>query len=493
MVKRNLIFLCAVTLTYAFLFTSCSRQAGEAAASTTAAAETEAETQITSGLASVDFEGAEFTFLDRCKSDFYNDHPYDEIAADEQNGETLNDAVYTRNITIEEKYNIGIISTGVSDHGKIYSLFEETVLAGDKIYDAAMPSLSTAFKIAAKRLALNFSEIPHLDFQHPWWSSEILKSTSVGGLNYFITGDLNLSVMNSVGITYFNKNLIDEYNLRNPYEYVLSGTWTLDNMAAISKSATHDLDGTGIMDENDTYGIVCSSFAWQPLFYGTGNLLIVKDEKDLPYLNAGSESNYNAVSKVIGLIDNYDTTLNVNNRSVTQSNLGQVTIDIFNEGRAVFFIELIYGVPKFRNMEDDFGLLPIPKYDESQSAYYSYIHTAKATACVIPITNINTEMTGRILEDMACESYKTIRPAFYDVMLKTKYARDEESADMLDIILQNYNVDLTLLMIDFGLDIDSQLRTAGTANNPDILTVIASNDTKYNTIISKAVETLIDH
>ncbi|MHB1151170.1 MAG: hypothetical protein ACYCWE_01965 [Eubacteriales bacterium] len=493
MIKRHLILLCAVMFISVFIFTGCSQPADSETALTAAAAETEAETQVTSGLEPVDYEGVAFTFLDRCKSDFYNDHPYEEIAAEEQNGETLNDAVYTRNITIEEKYNINIISTGVSDHGKIYTLFEETVLAGDKVYDAALPNLTTAFKIAAKQLALNFSQIPFIDFQHPWWSAEILKSTSVGGLNYFITGDLNLSVMNTVGITYFNKNLIDEYNLSNPYEYVLAGTWTLDNMAAISKSATHDLDGAGIMDENDTYGIVCSSFAWQPLFYGTGNLLIDKDENDLPYLNAGSENNYNAVSKVIGLIDNYDTTLNVNNRSVNQSNLGQVTIDVFNEGRAVFFIELIYGVPEFRNMEDDFGLLPMPKYDENQSAYFSYIHTAKATACVIPLTNINTDMTGRILEDMACESYKTIRPAFYDVMLKTKYARDEESADMLDIILQNYNVDLTLLMTDFGLDIDSQLRTAGTANNPGILSAIAANETKYNTIINKAIESLLNH
>lgn len=133
MIKRRLLLFCAVMLASAFLFTGCSQQAGSETASTTAAAETEVETQVTSGLEAVDYEGVNFTFLDRCKSDFYNDHPYDEIAADEQNGETLNDAVYARNIAVEEKYNINIISTGVSDHGKIYTLFEETVLSGDKV------------------------------------------------------------------------------------------------------------------------------------------------------------------------------------------------------------------------------------------------------------------------------------------------------------------------------------------------------------------------
>lgn len=491
MVKKIPIFSCFVILTAVFIIAGCSPQIGEAITKTTPAGK-DIESQLTSGLEPVDYEGAGFTFLDRRKSDFYNDHPYEEIAAEEQNGETLNDAVYTRNIIIEEKYNINVISAAAKDHSEIFNLFEEAVLAGDAVYDTAMPNLTTAFRMAAKRLALDCMEIPHLDYSRPWWSAEIMKSTSVGSINYFITGSLNLSLMNTVGITYFNKKLTGEYNLENPYEYVSDGTWTLDNMAAISKPATQDLDGGGKMDENDRYGIVCSSFAWQPLFYGTGNLLIEKNEEDLPYLSAGSEKNYNAVSKVIGLIDNYDTTLNVNNRSVTQSNLGQVTIDVFNEGRAVFFIELIYGVPEFRNMDDDFGLLPMPKYDESQSLYYSYIHTAKATSCVLPVTNTDTDMTGRILEDMAFQSYKIIRPAFYDVMLKTKYARDEESAGMLDIILRNYNVDLTLLMIDFGLDIDNQLRTAGTANNPGILSSIAANENKYNTIINKAVESLLD-
>lgn len=487
MIKSILFFFAVIlVLTHA----GCSPTVGEAVTDTQTDTAAD-ELQISSGLEAMDYEGSELTFLDRSKSEFYNDHPYDEIAVSEQNGETLNDAVYERNIFIEEKYNIRMKSTGVENHGRIFTLFEETVLAGDGAYDAAMPNLTTAFKIAAKRLALNINELPMIDDSRLWWSAEILKSTSVAGLNYFIAGDINLSLMNTVGITYFNKNLVGNLNLDNPYSYVTAGTWTLDNMAEISKPATRDIDGEGIMDENDMYGLVCSSFAWQPLFYGTGNLLIVKNEEDIPSLNAGSEVNFNAVSKVIGLINNYDTTLNVNNRSVNQNNLGQITVDVFNEGRAVFFIELIYGVPKFRDMDDDFGLLPMPKYDENQDMYYSYIHTAKATACAVPITNTDTDKTSRILEDMSCESYKIIRPAFYDVMLKTKFTRDEESADMLDIILRNYNVDLTLLMIDFGLDIDNQMRTAGTANKPGILSSVAANESKYNTVIGKAVESLL--
>ncbi|MDD4774331.1 MAG: hypothetical protein PHZ09_12145 [Eubacteriales bacterium] len=469
----------------------CAQQAEDD--NTAFAADTEAARDIiTSGLEAVDYEGADFGFLDRSKSGLYNDHPYEEIAASEQNGETLNDAVYTRNIIIEEKYNINITSAGAQDHGRIYTVFEETILAGDNAFYAAMPNLTTAFKIATKQYALNINDIPNLDPHQPWWSDEILDSTSVGNKNCFIPGSLNLSLMNTVGITYFNKQLVSEYNLENPYDYVNAGKWTLDSMAEISVPVTRDLDGNGIMDEKDLYGIVCSSFAWQPLFYGTGNLLIVKDEEDMPRLNAGNEVNYNAVARVIDLIDNCDTTLNVNNRSSVTQNLGQVTIDVFNEGRAVFFIELIYGVPQFRDMDDDFGLLPMPKYDENQRDYYSYIHTAKATACVVPVTNGDGDMTGRILEDMSCESYKLIRPAFYDVMLKTKYTRDEESSEMLDIILQNYNVDLTLLMTDFGLDIDRLLREAGTAGNPGVLSSIAANEIKYNTVIDSAADMLVN-
>jgi hypothetical protein len=42
-----------------------------------------------------------------------------------------------------------------------------------------------------------------------------------------------------------------------------------------------------------------------------------------------------------------------------------------------------------------------------------------------------------ILEDLAAESKYTLQPAYYEINLLGKYARDDESQEMLDIILSN--------------------------------------------------------
>jgi hypothetical protein len=53
-------------------------------------------------------------------------------------------------------------------------------------------------------------------------------------------------------------------------------------------------------------------------------------------------------------------------------------------------------------------------------------------------------MTGSVLEAMACESLYTVTPAYYDITLEGKQLRDNESSEMLDIILGSRVFDLGL-------------------------------------------------
>ncbi|MBQ8400422.1 MAG: hypothetical protein IJX14_00685, partial [Clostridia bacterium] len=245
----------------------------------------------------------------------------------------------------------------------------------------------------------------------------------------------------------------------------------------------------GTLDQYDIYGTECSSFAWQPLFYGSGQLLIAKDSSDMPYLDAASEINYDAISAVVTFLNNDASTYNVNH-STGVSDLGALTVEMFQNDQALFFVELMYGVPEFREMESDFGLLPLPKATEAQSHYSTYLHPDNATSAVVPVVNTDLDKAGVILEDMAFYSSQYVRPAFYDIMLKSKFARDDDSARMLDIILSNSTIDLALIMKNSGIDIDNLMRTAATRGTTDILSSIAANDQKYAEILQKAADTL---
>jgi hypothetical protein len=88
-----------------------------------------------------------------------------------------------------------------------------------------------------------------------------------------------------------------------------------------------------------------------------------------------------------------------------------------------------------RAMETDFGILPYPKFDEKQEAYYTRLGGGDLFFTGITSTKEDLERTSAILEAMACDSLKTVVPAYYDIMLKTKLARDEESEEMIDYII----------------------------------------------------------
>lgn len=60
----------------------------------------------------------------------------------------------------------------------------------------------------------------------------------------------------------------------------------------------------------------------------------------------------------------------------------------------------------------------------------------------IPTSNYDPEMTGYFIEVLASESRYDLLPVYYDINLKGKVSRDEESQEMLDVIFGNRIYDL---------------------------------------------------
>ena len=111
---------------------------------------------------------------------------------------------------------------------------------------------------------------------------------------------------------------------------------------------------------------------------------------------------------------------------------------LFPQGQSLFYVDQVGGIDAMRKkMEDDFGIVPIPKYDEVQENYYSVFDTAYGTAYAIPTTQEDPDPAGRSLEVMGFYSQDTIYPAVIEKNILVKGIRDEESGKMLDIIFQN--------------------------------------------------------
>ncbi len=109
--------------------------------------------------------------------------------------------------------------------------------------------------------------------------------------------------------------------------------------------------------------------------------------------------------------------------------------DMFAKGQTVLANGYIsMSLTHFRELEDTFGILPYPKWEEAQSDYIT-MSDGHHEAMSVPKTAQNLETIGIITEAMCAESYKTLVPAYYDVALKVKSTRDEQSIAMLDLIV----------------------------------------------------------
>ena len=92
-------------------------------------------------------------------------------------------------------------------------------------------------------------------------------------------------------------------------------------------------------------------------------------------------------------------------------------------------------------------VMPLPKFTENQQSYKTMVG-GHHTVLAIPKTCRDTDYVGRIVEVLSAETWKTVTPTFYEIALKTRYLRDSESKEVLDIVLdQRY--------FDFGFVYDA--------------------------------------
>lgn len=460
---------------------------------TTSADTLSADELLDPKLNAIDGGGREFVVLCRSAEGYTFAHP--EILAEEISGERVNDAIFERNNEISEKYNVIIVPV-TNTAATIRSMLEIDVMSGTGLYDVALEMINNSFYLATRGVLLEWSNVPFVDGDKPYWRRDVAESTSISGYNFFAVGDINISAFNTVGVTFFNKKVHSELTLENPYELVKNGTWTFDKMAEMSRVVTSDLNGNGSIDPEDRFGLTVNAFVWQPFFYSSGIKLVTKDADDIPYLavDTNPEKVYNILTGIVNLLNDKTSTILVNQYPQFASSLGEASIDMFSQDRALFWVEIIYGLAEIRNMENDFGILPMTKFDANQEEYMSYIHCSHSSGTVVPTTNNDLDLTGSILEDMAYISYLKVRPEFYEITITTKYNRDAESYEMLhDYIYENITMDLTLVMSNSGLAIDSVMRNMMISNNSNFTSLFAAQSKGYMITIEKLTNSIIEY
>ena len=397
---------------------------------------TSAETDIrTPYIEKTDFGGEKFTILAPDWGPYTN-----YFFADEQTGDAMNDAIYDREIMTEEYLgvDIGYICEGTIDD--IGTKVTSMVMSGDSTYQLTLTHcIRQTANLMSQNMVCDWNSSPSVDLSREYWNQSCNDNLSLFGKQYFAVSDYMITSPNAI---FFNKEMITSYNLENPYDLVRSNKWTLDKMMEMASVVTTDINGDSIYDVNDQYGFGCEGDWMMTSFFYSSEINFTQKTND-----GGLELALNN-ERTYTLIEKLDTLFNKSGDSFIWpfSSAEENTVKI-SSGRVLFHMETLDSIHKYRDTIVDFGIIPYPKFDETQDRY---VNNDWSGLMCIPTTAGDLDMIGKVCEMLAYYSNDTTIPAYYDVLLGDKFARDDDSKEMLELIFDNIVYDAGMNF--FGLD-----------------------------------------
>ena len=447
----NLTKLLALLLALCMLvgtFAACGETTdGSNPQGSTGVGETESETELTDNLPdNLNYNGTEITIISRYREGWTSG----EIAVKELISEPVNDAVFERNKAVEQRLGVEIVSIeeNNNDPSDVVNKVATSVKAGTHEYDIMASACYTAVNESLNGTFADLRKTEYLDFEMPWWSQGFNEVVEYHGAQYAVSGDMVLSLYRFAFVTVFNKHLFTESNQTYLYEYVENGSWTLDKQIELVPIFHRD-NGNALQDtEGDVYGLVSNDYISVDPYWSSCNVDILKKNGDGDYeLVFQSAKLFDVCEKTMTLFFGCgDATYNVKHYGLDdeQNDIREMFANGYAAMSTVRILELEAG--SIRNMEQEFGVVPMPKYDEAQKEYRTLLHDQFTVLCVpTTVTGEDLDKVSAVMEALASASYKTVRPAYYETTLRTKIAQDPQSAAMFDIIIDNVYIDAGII------------------------------------------------
>ena len=400
---------------------------------------------------------------------------------DEAGGDVVDDALYRRDLAVQERFGIKIVPIVQSGTG---DAAVKSIQAGDDPYDLILPHAHVALSsYVANGLALGWDKLTYVDLDKPWWNKDARKSLSVGGKIYEMTGDASYMSLGFTVALAFNKNLFADLNIPDPYQMATEGKWTFDEFSKIVRQGSKDINGDSALNiADDRIGFVTTVWQAQISFLWTcGSRTTLKDENDIPYIALNNDKTIKLFDSLFSLLKSEDCYAY---DAGSSGNLPHV--QALESGNALVIDLHIWSLMQLKNMSGEYGVLPYPKFTESDE--YTSNVDAGIHMMIIPSTAKNPGRTSVILESLCAESYKTVMPAFYEIALKIKYTRDDISVKMLDMIKESRVFDL-----GYFSNYNSQICMPGYTlfgqSSPDFVSFYE----KHEEAAKKALDKLIDN
>ena len=377
------------------------------------------------------------------------------IGASELTGDPVSDAIFERNKYVEDRLNveISVAEENTSDSFFIVNKVATLVQSGSTDYDVVTSPCWVLLDQALSGYYANLAATEYMDLTQPWWTQDFNESTSYNGIQFAAAGHILLSTYSSAFATAFNQNLFIEANQPFLYEYVENGTWTLDKQASLAPIFHRD-NGNGVQDANgDYYGFVSALQSIVDCYWASCEVDMIRKNEDGDFeLALDAERLHEVAEKVLYLF--YQT------EDATYLEPNYDVAGMFAKGTSAMATIMLGSMEDaaMRNMEDIYGIVPIPRLTEDQKDYRSSLgHGFTVVAMPTTIKGDRMNSVSAVLEAMASASYNIVKPVYYETTLRTKLASDPKCSVMMDLIIDNLRTDagylysLTFHQIYYGL------------------------------------------
>lgn len=406
----------------------------------------------------------------------------------EEDGDIVNDAVYKRNIAVQERLNVVFDfyeSDGLWANQKIFqNSLRTSIMSGESEFDIAAGYGLSMSILAGEKLFCNLTDTQYIDFDMPWWPDSLTGALSVNGKLYMASGDISTNTIGTSFAVLFNKDLVDKYQIENPYALVDNGTWTFDKLFSMTSNIYTDLNNDSKKNLDDFFGIGMVDTFVDNAWYACGLRVVEQDDEIGQKVSPLFTS-----EKAASFIEKFNSVFNKSDYAIMSTDNSNEVSNAFLNQHFVFCLDsLEQASNSLRDADFSYGVLPTPKWDEAQE---NYITAASYTGSMyaIPTDAKNPDLSSAVIEALASEGYYRVAPAFFETALKVKYSSDDDSARMYDIIKGSIMYDFGRVYSAAGLDgIPGMMRGMIQSKSDKWASRTASNLPKLEKLLADLVE-----
>ncbi len=388
-------------------------------------------------------------------------------------GDVIENSIYTRQTEVQDRFNVALTTDMVDVGGQsaLTGKLTNDVSSGTGTYSMVQGDLKWHTSLCLQNMMLNLNALAPIDFSASYWNKNFNEAFAYKKTQFWAVGDIDIWLLRgAVAMVSNDEMMASKYPDFDLYQTVIDGNWTIEKLFELTDNVYDDTNGNSTKDEGDTFGLYYA-LGWNTGCIGVGAGYTIGAMDGSKYaLHFDTPEN----QKVVDALQN----LLFNNRG--SFGVPEADLKYFKNNLTLFMQNHLSMMEELRDLPFDYSVAPLPKY----SADGDYRTYCLELICVDGISagvkSDRREEVATVMEAMASAGKKYLTEGYYEIALRTKYARNSNSYQTLEIVRSS-------IWIEFGIAWCGALQQIDTFLDQltgNLSSAAASAQPKYDKILS---------